>query len=103
MSPVLALWTLSKTYSITMGGMHRSREPRRIFSIAMCISQSNNGPVTFIGNISANSSSEGAQFRSGGTIIDNLFVADSLGFSVGDNPAGSRRTVPYTYLYRSDK
>ena len=51
-------------------------------------------PVTFIGNISANSSSEGAQFRSGGTITNNLFVADSLGFSIGSNPAGSGEASP---------
>ena len=48
--------------------------------------QFNNGPVTFIGNISANSSSEGAQVRSGGIISDNLFVADFSGFSFGENP-----------------
>ena len=46
----------------------------------------NNGTVTFTGNISANSSSEGAQVRSGGIISDNLFVADSAGFSFGENP-----------------
>jgi hypothetical protein len=45
--------------------------------------QFNNDAVTFTGNISANSSSEGAQFRSGGTISDNLFVADSDGFDLG--------------------
>jgi hypothetical protein len=45
--------------------------------------QFNNNEVTFTGNISANSSSEGAQFRSGGTISDNLFVADSDGFDLG--------------------
>src|SRR5207244_578486 len=44
--------------------------------------QYDNGPVTFVGNISANSSSEGAQFRSGGTVTDNLFVRDSAGFSI---------------------
>ena len=53
-----------------------------------------NAPVTFIGNVSANSSSEGAQFRSGGTITNNLFVADSLGFSIGSNPAGSGEASP---------
>lgn len=46
----------------------------------------NNGTVVFIGNISANSSSEGAQVRSGGIIVGNLFVADSAGFSFGENP-----------------
>ena len=50
---------------------------------------SNNGPATFIGNISANSSSEGAQFRSGGTISGNLFVANSAGFSFGVNQGTS--------------
>ena len=51
--------------------------------------QSNNGPVTFTGNISANSSSEGVQVRSGGTITGNLFLADSAGFSIGENPGTS--------------
>ena len=46
----------------------------------------NNGTVIFTGNISANSSSEGAQVRSGGIISDNLFVANSAGFSFGENP-----------------
>ena len=50
---------------------------------------SNNAPATFIGNISANSSSEGAQFRSGGAISDNLFIANSAGFSIGCNPGTS--------------
>jgi hypothetical protein len=39
--------------------------------------------VFFKGNISANSASEGAQFRSGGTIINNLFVRNSSGFDLG--------------------
>ena len=60
--------------------------------------QFNNGPVTFTGNISANSSSEGAQFRSGGTITGNLFLADSAGFSFGENPgttvAANGQVVP---------
>jgi hypothetical protein len=47
--------------------------------------QYNNGPVRYLGNISANSASEGAQFRSGGTIVGNVFVADSAGFDVGEN------------------
>jgi hypothetical protein len=47
--------------------------------------QYTNSPVTFIGNISAESSAEGAQFRSGGTILDNLFVRDSTGFDLGHN------------------
>ena len=51
--------------------------------------QSNNGPVTFTGNISANSSSEGVQVRSGGTITGNLFLANSAGFSIGENPGTS--------------
>ena len=55
--------------------------------------QSNNGPVTFVGNISANSSSEGAQFRSGGTITGNLFLADSAGFNIGENPGTSSAPV----------
>jgi hypothetical protein len=55
--------------------------------------QSNNGVVTFTGNISANSSSEGAQFRSGGTISDNLFVANSAGFFIGENPGTSSAPV----------
>jgi len=42
-----------------------------------------NGPVYFQDNISTNSSSEGAQFRSGGTVLDNLFVKDSSGFDLG--------------------
>jgi hypothetical protein len=56
----------------------------------------NNGPVTFVGNISANSASEGAQFRSGGTISGNLFVADSAGFSIGENPGTSQ--TPFSTL-----
>ena len=60
--------------------------------------QYNNGLVTFIGNISANSSSEGAQLRSGGIISGNLFVADSSGFSFGENPgttiAANGQVVP---------
>ena len=55
--------------------------------------QSNNGPVTFTGNISANSSSEGAQFRCGGTIFGNLFVSNSAGFSIGENPGTSSAPV----------
>ena len=55
--------------------------------------QSNNGPVTFVGNISANSSSEGAQFRSGGTITGNLFLANSAGFNIGENPGTSSAPV----------
>ena len=46
----------------------------------------NNGTVNFTGNISADSSSEGAQVRAGGTIAGNLFLNDSAGFSFGENP-----------------
>ena len=42
-----------------------------------------NSQVFFQGNISTNSASEGAQFRSGGTVLDNLFVKDSTGFDLG--------------------
>ena len=49
-----------------------------------------------MGNISANSSSEGAQSRSGGTITGNLFVADSAGFSLGENPNTS--ATPFSTL-----
>ena len=55
--------------------------------------QSNNGPATFTGNISANSSSEGVQVRSGGTVTGNLFLADSAGFSIGENPGTSSAPV----------
>jgi hypothetical protein len=41
------------------------------------------GTATIIGNISANSASEGLQLRSGGTMTDNFFVANSAGFDVG--------------------
>jgi hypothetical protein len=55
--------------------------------------QSNNGTVTFVGNISANSSSEGIQARSGGTISGNLFLANSAGIYVGENPGTSEAPV----------
>lgn len=58
--------------------------------------QFNNGLVTFTGNISANSSSEGAQFRAGGIISDNLFVANSAGFSLGESVGTSPPSVPPT-------
>src|SRR5262249_44944672 len=51
--------------------------------------QLNNGPVTFIDNISTNSASEGVQARSGGTITGNLFVANSTGLAIGFNTSGS--------------
>lgn len=41
------------------------------------------GPVTASGNISTRSSSEGIQFRSGGTVTNNLFVSNSTGFDLG--------------------
>jgi hypothetical protein len=43
----------------------------------------NNSQVTARGNISTNSAAEGAQFRSGGTITNNLFVQNSDGFDLG--------------------
>jgi hypothetical protein len=55
--------------------------------------QSNNGPVTFVDNISANSSSEGIQARSGGTISGNLFLANSAGIYIGENPGTSSAPV----------
>jgi hypothetical protein len=55
--------------------------------------QSNNGAVTFVDNISANSSSEGIQARSGGTISGNLFLANSAGIYVGENPGTSSAPV----------
>ena len=55
--------------------------------------QSNNGTVTFVNNISANSSSEGIQARSGGTILGNLFLANSAGIYVGENPGTSSAPV----------
>lgn len=41
------------------------------------------GPVVFKGNISLNSSAEGAQHRSGGTIYNNLYAYSSDGFDLG--------------------
>jgi hypothetical protein len=55
--------------------------------------QSNNGPVTFVDNISANSSSEGIQARSGGTISGNLFLANSAGIYIGENPGTSSAPI----------
>jgi hypothetical protein len=55
--------------------------------------QSNNGPVTFVDNISANSSSEGLQARSGGAISGNLFLANSAGIYIGENPGTSSAPV----------
>lgn len=55
--------------------------------------QSNNGAVTFVDNISANSSSEGLQARSGGTISGNLFLANSAGIYIGENPGTSSAPV----------
>jgi hypothetical protein len=55
--------------------------------------QSNNGAVTFVGNISADSSSEGIQARSGGIISDNLFLANSAGIYLGENPGTSSAPV----------
>jgi Bacterial Ig-like domain/Tryptophan-rich Synechocystis species C-terminal domain len=48
--------------------------------------QYNNGSVTFVGNISADSASDGVQARTGGTITGNLFVNDSTGFQIGQLP-----------------
>ena len=46
--------------------------------------------LTFVGNISSNSSSQGAQFRNGGTVTNNLFVAnDAAGFDVGHQASDS--------------
>jgi len=42
-----------------------------------------NGPAIFRGNISARSSSEGAQIRPGGTISNNLFDSNPIGFDIG--------------------
>lgn len=47
--------------------------------------QFSGGPMTFQGNISTNSSSEGAQFRPGGTITNNVFDSDSACFDLGHN------------------
>lgn len=41
------------------------------------------GPITAVGNMSFNSSAEGFQFRTGGTITDNLSALNSNGFDLG--------------------
>ena len=51
--------------------------------------QYNNGQVTAIGNIFADTSATGAQFRTGGTILDNFFVDNPMGFQIGSSPAQS--------------
>ena len=50
--------------------------------------QTTNGPAKVIGNIFANASSHGAQVRSGGTVIDNLFVRNPIGLVIGTSGGG---------------
>ncbi len=50
-----------------------------------------NGPATIVGNIFSNDSS-GSQFRSGGTITDNLFIHDPYGHNIGQ-PYGEVQTL----------
>ena len=47
--------------------------------------QYNTTGVVARGNIVARSSSEGVQFRAGGTVTNNLFIRNSAGFDVGHN------------------
>jgi hypothetical protein len=50
--------------------------------------QDTSGLATVIGNIFANASATGAQVRPGGTVIDNLFVHNPVGFQIGSSQAG---------------
>ena len=50
--------------------------------------QNTSGLPTVIGNIFANASATGAQFRPGGTIVGNLFVSNPISLQVGSTEAG---------------
>ncbi len=53
--------------------------------------QSDNTEVTAIGNIFARAGSHGTQFRSGGTLVGNLFVHNPAAAFIGENPAWKSR------------
>jgi hypothetical protein len=55
--------------------------------------QYTDGPVVFVGNISANSATDGVMARSGGTITSNLFIHDAMGPIVGITP-GAESAAP---------
>ena len=56
--------------------------------------QYNSGLATVIGNIFANSAATGAQVRPGGTVIDNLFVHNPIGFQIGSSPSTLPPPIP---------
>jgi len=63
--------------------------PQTIFSRNVYIEQSC-GPVIATEEMSFNSASEGCQYRTGGTITNSLFVANSNGFDLGHQLDGDR-------------
>src|SRR6185369_12205104 len=67
-----------------------------IYSHNLYIDNDNTG-VIVRGNIIANASSHGMQLRPGGTVVNNLFVRDSIALSVGGgnnpDPGGVTATV----------
>lgn len=64
---------------------------RRIFNRNFYY-QVDDAPIVAKGNIFARSSAEGAQFRTGGTVVDNLFVANSTGLDIGHQENGHGET-----------
>jgi hypothetical protein len=52
-----------------------------------------NGPAIFRGNISTRSAAEGAQIRPGGTVTNNLFVRNPVGFAVGASLSAGAPTI----------
>lgn len=53
--------------------------------------------VTFRYNISANSGSEGVQFRTGGTVYANIFARNSNGFDIGHDEGTTLNTYSEVY------
>jgi len=80
---------------------------RRIFNRNFYY-QMNNAPIASAnGNIFARSSAEGAQFRAGGVITNNLFVRNAKGFDIGHSGGDgtvltTRATVTNNVVEESD-
>ena len=83
-------------WNATVAGAGASMFNRNIYIQANqpSISGTSNPTLSYTNNISTQSSAEGAHFRFGGTITNNLWAYDAIGFDIGCNTSDEPYCVP---------